>query len=604
MNKKPPFHKYMHMIFILSTILFILCGLSSCVFSTNVDSPKAKSSQQAFEQFLNEQFCASFENELINLHYTLKDPKNFGIERPAKASSEITSDYTKQMKTSLTETQTALHNINKNHLTNDQKRIYQTLDQYLKQQTALCDYPQFLNLLSYGTGLSSNLPLTLAEYTFYSEEDVKDYLSILPQIPDLLTQAFHWEQNQIQAGYGMADFEIEHTIEQIHIFLNGSVENKEDSNLLMETFESRLDTLTGLSIDQKNTYLKNNEILITHTVIPAFEQLRESLTNLKKTAPEGKGLCNYEGGLDYYKLLLASMTLSDRSLSTMIHSLEKRLDTLTDRIADQVMKTPEIYDIFLTAIENNQLPEQTPEEMLLYLEKKIYEDYPELSHVIYRVEPIPKALENDTTAAYYLIPPYDSPEENRIYYGKAATDNCSLFMTLSHEGYPGHLYHQNYLLEQGMNPIFYVMDMTGYKEGWAFYAEIDAADYYHFGTYEEKYHDGLVEMYRCNLEYSYCISSLVDLYVNGKGRNEDDIKSFLASLAMDEETASSLYKYAIEEPGTYLQYYIGYLEILTIRENAEKSLGNNFNEKDFHKAFLSLGPCFYKDLAKYMAEKY
>ena len=184
------------------------------------------------------------------------------------------------------------------------------------------------------------------------------------------------------------------------------------------------------------------------------------------------------------------------------------------------------------------------------------------------------------------------------------TDNASLYMTLSHEGYPGHLYHQNYLLQNNLHPIFYILDITGYKEGWAFYAELDAADYYNFGIYEEEYHDELVELYRCNLEYSYCISSLIDLYVNGKGYTAEKIIEFAASLGMDKDTAISLYEYAIEEPGTYLQYYIGYLEILEIRQDAESKKGNNFNEKAFHTAFLDLGPCFYKDLAKYIREKY
>ena len=600
MTQKPPFHKHTLHLFLLSTLVLLLCGLCSCTPSIPVDSPKAKASQETFETFLNDQFCSSFENELINLHYTLKNPATFGIEKPEKASSDITLDYPEQTKQNLTETKKALLQINQNHLTEEQQRVYTTLEKYLNQQITLCDYPQFLNLLSYATGLSSSLPLTLAEYTFYSEEDVKDYLSILTQVPNLLEQAYAWEENQIKKGFGMADFEMEHTIEQINIFLRTS----SDTNLLIDTFETRINSLPNLSDDQKKTYRKNNEVLVADTILPAFINLKESLSSLKKTAPNGQGLCLYEDGLKYYEMLLSSMTLSDRSISTMIHSLENRLEDITDRISDTVIRTPKIYDIFLSAMESGVLPDQSPEEMLLHLEKAIKQDYPELSNITYKVEPIPEALENDTTAAYYLIPPFDSSEENRIYYGKAMTDNASLYMTLSHEGYPGHLYHQNYLLQNNLHPIFYILDITGYKEGWAFYAELDAADYYNFGIYEEEYHDELVELYRCNLEYSYCISSLIDLYVNGKGYTAEKIIEFAASLGMDKDTAISLYEYAIEEPGTYLQYYIGYLEILEIRQDAESKKGNNFNEKAFHTAFLDLGPCFYKDLAKYIREKY
>ena len=458
MPQKTPLHKHILHLFLLSTFVFLLCGLCSCTPSILVDSPKAKSSQDAFETFLNDQFRSSFENDLINLHYTLKNPADFGIEKPEKASSDITLDYPEQTKQNLTETKKALHQINQNHLTEGQQRIYTTLDKYLNQQIELCNYPQFLNPLSYATGLSSSLPLTLAEYTFYSEEDVKDYLSILPQIPELLKQAYIWEENQTKNGYGMTDFEMEHTIEQIDTFLDIS-----ESNLLIDSFTSRINSVPGISEDQKTTYLKNNESLIKTAIFPAFTNLKESLTSLQKTALKGQGLCHYKDGKAYYEALLASMTLSDQSISAMIHSLENNLENITDCISDIVIKNPEIYNIFLLTMESDVLPDQSPKEMLLHLEKAIKQDYPELSSITYKAEPIPDALENDTTAAYYLIPPFDSPEENRIYYGKAMTDNASLYMTLSHEGYPGHLYHQNYLLQNNLHPIFYLLDITGYK---------------------------------------------------------------------------------------------------------------------------------------------
>ncbi len=599
MHYKSSVNKSFHTLLILSTLLLLLCGLTGCHPSAPVDDSKTSSEQISFDQFLNDLFCSSFENELINLHYTLKKPESYGIEKPKKAASDISADYTVLMKKELEETKQSLSKFNYRLLTEEQKRIYTTLSKYLEQQISLCNYPQFINLLSYTSGLSSNLPLTLAEYAFYSEEDITDYLSILTQIPDMLNQAYTWEENQMKSGYGMSGFEIEDTIEQIDTFLDAS-----KTNLLIDTFEKRLNSVEGLSTDQKTSYIRNNNNLIHASIIPAFNQLKSDLMNLKKQAPEGKGLYYYENGKDYYASLLASMTLSDRPLSTIINTLENRMELLSDRISDVFMKDPDIYTIFASAVDIDFYKNETPEEMLLYLEKAIEKDYPSLTGVSYTVEPIPDALKNDTTAAYYLIPPFDSPEENRIYYGDSMTDGASLFMTLAHEGYPGHLYHQNYLLQNGLSPVFYVLDMTGYKEGWAFYVEIDTADYYDYGEYEDKHHDSLTELYRCNMEYSYCISSLIDLYVNGKGYTRDNIRDYVASLGMDEETADSLYEFAIAEPGTYLQYYIGYLEILSIRRNAEQKTGDNFDKKDFHRTFLDLGPCYYDDLEKYMKQKY
>lgn len=619
-NPQPPWHSthlccdkkanvtghQRHLIFLLFALCFLCLGISGCASFHRADAAQAEASQKAFQEFLEDEFSSSFQDELINLHYTLKNPELLGIEKPTKASSPITSDYAVSMKENLSATAEALSQIKKEHLTEEQQHIYSTLEKYLFQQIALCDYPQFVHFLSSGTGLSSNLPLTLAEYAFYSEDDVKDYLSILPQIPELLQQAFEWEQAQTDAGFGMTDFAIEDTIQQIETFLDTS-----DTNLLIETFEDRLNTLSELSSDQKSTYLQNNRELVTHQILPAFSSLKSNLTTLLSDAPEEAGLCQHEDGLAYYELLLASTTLSDRSLSTMIQSLENRLEDLSDRAGDVMLKSPGIYSIYANGLDgtNDTDPSGTagegfgslsPKEMLLKLQEAIEADFPALSDVTYTVEPIPDALKNDTTAAYYLIPPFDSPEENRIYYGDSAEDNASLFMTLAHEGYPGHLYQQNYLLQHDLPPVFYILDMTGYKEGWAFYAEIQAIDYYDFGEYEEQYHDALVELYRCNLEYGYCISSLADLYVNGKGYSRDDLHSFLQTLGLDRETSDAIYEYAVEEPCTYLQYYIGYLEILSIRQSAEKKAGNDFDSKEFHQAFLDLGPGYYETLAKEM----
>jgi uncharacterized protein (DUF885 family) len=53
----------------------------------------------------------------------------------------------------------------------------------------------------------------------------------------------------------------------------------------------------------------------------------------------------------------------------------------------------------------------------------------------------------------------------------------------------------------------------------------------------------------------------------------------------------------IEEPALYPQYGIGYLEFMNLRDTAEKSLGNNFVLKDFHKFLLDIGPAQFDIIA-------
>lgn len=582
---------------LICTLLSFSLFLTSCLSpgTSQKESGVTKEQQatsEAFEAFLNEEFQNAFEDNLLTLHYTLKNPAGYGIEKPEKAFPAITENYSDDCKEELLETQRNLSTIDANNLSEHQQILYQTVEKYVNQQLALLDYPQFLHLLGASSGLSSNLPLTLSEYTFDTEEDIKDYLSILTQIPTLFIEAFALEKNQADAGYSLCDFEIADTIAQIDHFLTVTEEN-----LLITTFESRIDSLSGLSADQITSYKKNNAHLIQTVVIPAFTTLKENLTLLKEDAPAGSGLAAMENGASYYETLIQSKTMSDRSMNTLIKTLEKRMSEIVSRI-DQVRKTsPKAYEIFVSTDSYN---DDTPEDMLSYLENTIQKDFPSLSGVIYKAEPIPEALKNNTTAAYYMVPPLDSTEENRIYYRETATGSASLFMTLAHEGYPGHLYQQNYFLQQGLSPIFYVLSITGYKEAWAFLAANDAADYFTYGSYDQDYHEELTELYRCNDEFSYCISSLIDLYVNYKNYDETAVGKVLEKYGLDNTSKKAFYEYAIEEPGAYLQYYVGYLELINIRQKAEKELGKEFNKKDFYEKVLSFGPCYLSTLGECM----
>ena len=46
----------------------------------------------------------------------------------------------------------------------------------------------------------------------------------------------------------------------------------------------------------------------------------------------------------------------------------------------------------------------------------------------------------------------------------------------------------------------------------------------------------------------------------------------------------------IENPGNYIAYYVGYLEIQNMAGIAKEQLGEKFSLKEFHTFLLDLGP--------------
>ena len=79
-------------------------------------------------------------------------------------------------------------------------------------------------------------------------------------------------------------------------------------------------------------------------------------------------------------------------------------------------------------------------------------------------------MEPYTAPAFYMLPCIDNISDNTIYINtKDTSDRLSLFTTLAHEGYPGHLYqtvycHQ-YWKNQQITPLRSILYYGGFTEG-------------------------------------------------------------------------------------------------------------------------------------------
>ena len=52
----------------------------------------------------------------------------------------------------------------------------------------------------------------------------------------------------------------------------------------------------------------------------------------------------------------------------------------------------------------------------------------------------------------------------------------------------------------------------------------------------------------------------------------------------------------------YMKYYVGYLEISEMREEAEEVLGDAFNAKEFHTFLLDFGPAPFSLIRRHFHE--
>jgi uncharacterized protein (DUF885 family) len=153
-----------------------------------------------------------------------------------------------------------------------------------------------------------------------------------------------------------------------------------------------------------------------------------------------------------------------------------------------------------------------------------------------------------------------------------------------HEGIPGH--HLQLSLAQEMQNLPEFRRHAGYTafvEGWALYAERLGKE---VGHYQDPYSD----YGRLENEMWRAIRLVIDTGVHEKHWSRDQMVAYFHRYtAMDEPNIQSEVDRYIAWPGQALAYKLGQLEILKLREEARKKLGDKFDIRAFHDEVLGNG---------------
>ena len=556
---------------LFASICFILLS-GTILFGCGQASTQTSLKQKKFDRFLNSCFREYSAENTVTLHFKLSNPSAYGIKTPVSPTyGDLSSDTLKKNCSRSKELLQKLYTFPTSTLTKKQKLTWQIFQDYLNESIMNEKYILYSSPL--GTnGLQSEIPVTLSEYRLDNEKDVKDYLSLVNQVPELFTQILDFEQERRNAGIISPSFVISDTIDQIDQFLNASEEN----NPLIQSFEDRLTEVESLSKDQKASYIANNRLLVTDKVLPAYKSLKTSLQN----------------GQDYYKFLLMSNVGTDFSPEDCITILEAQLKNTVKDISSLTAKNKDLYTEYLSAVPALS----APKEIMNTLKNDSLVEFPEIKNISCQLKNVPDALSGTSACAFYLVPPIDSTKDNIIYINKNRVDSNELFSTLAHEGYPGHLYQTNYFLTTNPSPLRTFLHCAGYDEGWGTYAQLYSYNFIEFKNVDEQTTKQLRQLYRDNDLLSLSLSSLSDLYVNYKNYDENALANYLQTYGIDKDGAQKLYRYVIENPTTYLSYSIGYYELDQLKQTMADSLGKAFKISDFHEAVLNVGSCSFSIL--------
>lgn len=556
----------------LSVGIFLAAVLS--IIYAAILSPAGKSTG-SFSEFCTTLFREEMKSNTMNLHFTLKDPKAAGIDSYEITLGSLSGDSPHNQARQLKKLSEELKKYSHRSLKGKDRLTCRLLSDYISRQQNLAAYPYYDEPLTPSGGVTSQLPVLLAEYTFRNTRDIKDYLGLLSQMDTYFLGILDYEQKKADAGLFMSDEACLKVIEGCEVFTEHP-----DDNFLIDTFSNRLNAMDGLTDTQKNAYLKQHSKVLSDHVIPAYSQMIKGLTMLLGRGHNNWGLCNFPEGKAYYEAVVSADTGCDDSVEDLFSQIAKaRREDLTF-CQNLLEKNPKLAS-------QSPKPDAALKEenaMISRLQKEILTDFPAPPQTEVEICHVDPALSEYLAPAFYITAPIDDISHNRIYINDAKNDtDIYYFTTLAHEGYPGHLYQTICTSSYGAPEVLSLLNYPGYTEGWATYTEMQS--FYYAGLDPD-----LASLLQHNQAATLSLYATADIGIHYFGWEKEKNAAFWSEYGVDDTaTVKRITDLILEEPGNYLKYYVGYLKFRQMRE--QLALENkSFSVSAFHEAILRTGP--------------
>jgi uncharacterized protein (DUF885 family) len=439
-------------------------------------------------------------------------------------------------------------------------------------------------------GIYSTYPDLAGHLSFTTAKDYDDWIARLRLIP----HAF--DQVTVNMSIGIEDkrvppkYLLEKTLEQVKQLAG---QKAEDSPLALplKKFPASISAAEQARI--------KTEMLaaITKQDLPAYTRFARFLE--VSYIPAGRaepGISSISDGAKYYRFLIHRETTTNLT-ADQIHKIGLEEVQKDEAAMLEIAKKLGFNDLksFRESSKNNpKLRPASPEALLAAyqghvndMEGKLPQLFGRLPKNKLEVVRMPEYIEKTSPPAYYDPGAPETGRPGHLWVNFYNVPNRSLLNVEAvayHEGLPGHHLQISIAQEQQGVPEFRKhLEYTAFVEGWALYSERLGKD---VGFYQDPYSD----FGRLDADMWRAIRLVVDTGVHSEHWTRQQMLDYFHQYsAMDEPTIQSEIDRYIAWPGQALAYKIGQLEILALRDRAQKELGDKFDIRAFHDQVIDAG---------------
>lgn len=441
---------------------------------------------------------------------------------------------------------------------------------------------------------AGSLLLQLPQIPLVSEERANGYLERLKAIPAMLQTAADRHRAGIAAGLLPVRHLAQAAVDHIDRYL-ALATSTPDADPLRQS--------TPLNADEATVgrFVAERDRLLAEVVRPGFADYRDAVA--ADVVPHGRpedraGLHWLPNGDELYAVLARGHTTTDHTpeeLHQLGLDVAARLTEEYAEIGSRVFGTKDVGEILDRLRTDPALRWTSEEELLDHARATIARAEaaaPEWFGVIPEercaVEPVPAADAPAAPPAYYMLSTPDGARPGTYFantYNPTERHRTVSEVIAFHEAVPGH--HFQLSIAQGLSDLPLLRrlaPMTAYMEGWGLYTERLADE---MGLYS----DDLARLGMLTMDSHRAGRLVVDTGLHAKGWSRQQAIDYLRTNTSvpDQDIVSEVDRY-LSWPGQALSYMVGRLEILRIRADAERTLGDRFDIRAFHDVVLGGGP--------------
>lgn len=563
---------------LLLCFVVLLSGCSSSNKTAYKEEPEEELTeyQEEFNDFLKDQLVETLESDYYTLHSYLKDPETYDIDSASveKTFGRMDAASMEEDRKEIQETLDQLQAFDYEQLTDQQQDTYDIFTYNMECSKELSD-PKFdyiASAFSPMTGIHVSFPTIFADWTFDSEQELKDLILMIQDVDDYTQSAIDYTYTQNEKGYLCLDFD------SILSYCEKILDKGLESSVL-KGLQDQVDAL-DLDINQTKAYKQELEQAFSDSYLQAYQLIKTAMSDLKQSGNNHpNGLASFDVGKEYYSLLMKNNTGSDME----VIEVEDLMDTACKEHLQTFIENADSDMSFLFTSTNYTGYEQ----MLDDIQDQMFDDFPKVESLEYEIKDMEEDVASDNgVAAYFQIPEIDGDLKGQLRVNPNNNNMKAIdtYMTVAHEGMPGHMYQYNYAQEHISEPLRWsILASSAYQEGYATYAQ----------HYSLRYLKGIKpKQLKAYSEYMLVIYDalvLADIGIHYYNWDQEKCQKEIEEnygITIDEKQYNQL----LYTPCAFEPYYTGYEQIMDLKERAKNTLKSDYNEKEFHTILLNCGP--------------